>query len=86
MYLLTLTSSNYVQADTPPVMTVDAEDQAGAVLEADTTKLKISMVGGRSRLEVSFLVAPGTIEAGGAVKGRKCCERNRLHPFNTNDV
>ena len=79
-------TSNFVQADPPPAMTLVAEDQAGAVLEADTTELKVFMEGGRSRLEVSFLVAPGTIEAGGAVKGRKCRERNRLQPFNTNDV
>ena len=40
-------------------MTLVAEDQAGAVLEADNTELKVFMEGGRSRLEVSFLVAPG---------------------------
>ena len=53
-------TSNFVQADPPPAMTLVSEDQAGAVLEADTTELKVFMEGGRSRLEVSFLVAPGT--------------------------
>ena len=41
-------------------MTLVAENQAGTVLEADNTELKVFMEGGRSRLEVSFLVAPGT--------------------------
>ena len=60
MFLLTLSNSNFVQADPPPAMTLVAEDQAGTVLEADTTELKVFMEGGRSRLEVSFLMAPGT--------------------------
>ena len=52
-----------VQADPPPAITLVAEDQAGTVMYADTTKLKVIMEGGRSRVEVSFLV-PGTSGTG----------------------